>query len=200
MFVVKPWKAPGDDGLLVIMQRQIQLVIKDRVLLLFQTLLDKGDFPNQQRNTKIIPLKKLNKGDYTKARVQRPISLLSTLGKVLESVVTKRILHIVETFGLLPINHFRVRKKRSTKQALLLLQEYIYNMQRSKKVLSLISFDIKGVYNRVYKERLLQRLTARGILPVLVRQINAFCSNQIATILVNGYTFNQQQLLQAGLP
>ena len=90
------------------------------------------------------------------------------LGKVLESVVAKRILHVVETFGLLPTNHFGARKKRSTKQVLLLLQEYIYNAWRFKKVLSLVSFDVKGAYNGVYKERLLQRLTARGILPVLV--------------------------------
>jgi hypothetical protein len=48
------------------------------------------------------------------AKVWRPILLLSTLEKTLESVVTKRILHVVETFGLLPTNHFRARKKRST--------------------------------------------------------------------------------------
>ena len=195
MFVAKPQKALGDDGLLAMVWRQIQPVIKDRVLLLFQTLLDEGDLPHQQRNAKIIPLKKPNKGDYTKVRVQRPISLLSTLGKVLESIVAERISHAVETFRLLPINHFRARKKRSTKQALILLQEHIYNAQRSKKVLSLISFNIKGVYNGVYKERLLQRLTARGIPPVLVQQINTFCSNRTATIFVNGYTSNQQQLL-----
>ena len=149
--------------------RQIWPEIKDRVLLLFQTSLDEGDLPNQWRNAKIIPLKKPNKGDYTKARAWRPISLLSTLGKVLESVVAERISHAVETFGLLPTNHFGARKKRSTEQALLLLQEHIYNAWRSRKVLSLISFDVKGVYNGVYKERLLQRLTARGIPPVLVR-------------------------------
>ena len=115
MFAAKPWKAPGDDGL-----KQ-----KDRVLLLFQTSLDRGDLPNQWRNAKIIPLKKPNKGDYTKARAQRPISLLSTLGKVLESVVAERISHAVETSGLLPTNHFAARKKCSTEQALLLLQEHI---------------------------------------------------------------------------
>ena len=115
-------------------------------------------------------------------------------------MVAERISHAVETFGLLPTNHFGARKKRSTEQALLLLQEHIYNAWRSRKVLSLVSFDVKGAYNGVYKERLLQRLTARGIPPVLVRWINAFCSNRTATILVNGYTSNQQQLLQAGLP
>lgn len=30
-------------------------------------------------------------------------------------------------------------------------------------MVSLVSFDVKGAYNRVYKDRLLQRLAARGI-------------------------------------
>jgi hypothetical protein len=67
-------------------------------------------------------------------------------------------------------------------------------------VLSLISFDVKGMYNGVYKDRLLQRLAARGILAELVRWIDAFCSGRTATILVNGHVLEQQQLLQAGLP
>jgi hypothetical protein len=45
----------------------------------------------------------------------------------------------VETFGLLPINHFGARKKRSAEQALLLVQEHIYNAWRLKKVLSLVT-------------------------------------------------------------
>lgn len=94
---------------------------------------------------------------------------LSTLGKTVESVVAERISYAVETVGPLPTNNFRARKKRSAEQALLLLQEHIYNVWRSKKVFSLVSFDMKGAYNRVYKDRLLQRLTARGIPPTLVK-------------------------------
>jgi hypothetical protein len=47
--------------------------------------------------------------------------LLFTLRKALKLVVTEQILYLVETFNLLLINHFRARKKYSTKQALLLL-------------------------------------------------------------------------------
>ena len=188
IFIVKLQKALGDNRLLVIVQKQIQLVVKDRVLLLFQTLLDNSKLPIQQKNTKIILLKKLNKGDYIVVKAQRLISLLSTLGKVLKLVITKRILYIVKTFRLLLINYFRARQKYSIEQVLLLLQEYIYNAWRARKVLSLISFNIKGVYNRVYKERLLQRLVVRGILLVLVRQINTFYLEYIVTILVNSLT------------
>ena|SRR2546423_86598 len=80
------------------------------------------------------------------------------------------------------------------------LRKDIYKAWRSKKVLSLVSFDVKGAYNGVYKERLLQRLRARGIPPALVQWIDAFCSRRTATILVNGYMSEKQDLPQAGLP
>jgi hypothetical protein len=115
-------------------------------------------------------------------------------------VIAERISYAAETFGLLPANHFRARKQRSAEQAILLLQECVYKAWRSRKVLSLISFDIKGAYNGVYRERLLQRLQARGIPPTAVQWIEAFCSDRTANIVVNGYTSPQRQLPQAGLP
>ncbi|KAK0368730.1 hypothetical protein CLIM01_13914 [Colletotrichum limetticola] len=82
---------------------------------------------------------------------------------MLESVLAERNSHAVEMFGLLPMSHFGARQQRSAEQALVLLQEYIYRAWRKRNVVSLVSFDVEGAYNGVYKERLLQRLKARGI-------------------------------------
>ncbi len=111
-----------------------------------------------------------------------------------------RLSYVVEAHTLLPTNHFEARKQRSTEQALMLLQERIYRAWRQRKVLSLISFDVKGAYNGVYKERLLQRLRARRISPSLCRWVDAFCSDWTATLSVNEYDSEKQKLPQAGLP
>ncbi|GME33710.1 hypothetical protein GTA08_BOTSDO13081, partial [Neofusicoccum parvum] len=46
----------------------------------------------------------------------------------------------------------------STVQALTVLQQRIYDAWREGKVLSLLSFDVKGAYNGVSRDVLLQRL------------------------------------------
>jgi hypothetical protein len=64
----KSWKAPGEDGLLAIVWKMTWPIVKYRVLDLFQASLEEGMLPRQWRHAKIIPLKKLNKENYTIAK------------------------------------------------------------------------------------------------------------------------------------
>jgi len=59
---------------------------------------------------------------------------------------------------------------------------------------------VKGAYNGVCKERLVERLAARGIPSDLVSWIGSFCSDRTATVVVNGYSSPRIALQQAGLP
>ncbi|KJZ69761.1 hypothetical protein HIM_10844 [Hirsutella minnesotensis 3608] len=185
VMAAKPWKAPGEDGLPAIVWKKLWQVVKHRVWTLFDSLLREGVVPQQWRTAKIIPLKKPGKDDYTLAKAWRPISLLSTLGKILEAVVAERISYAVEAHGLLPANHFGAD---------------LQGLENGQSILSLVSFDVNGAYNGVCKERLLVRMKARGIPNRLVKWVDAFCSERTASVVVNGHTSEQQALAQAGLP
>jgi hypothetical protein len=96
-------KAPGEDGLRAVVWKQVWPVVKHWAMAIFRLSLEKGELPSQWRHAKLIPLRKPGKSDYTIAKAWRPISLLSTLGKILESVVAERISYAAETYGLLPV-------------------------------------------------------------------------------------------------
>ena len=122
------------------------------------------------------------------------------LSKALEAAIAERISYLAEEHSLLPKNHFGARKRRDTMQALELLQEKIYEAWHHRKVLSLVSFDVKGAYNGVSRKVLLQRLHAQRIPEELVQWVSSFCSNRRVSITVNGQDSAEIVLPQAGLP
>lgn len=151
LFSSCPHKAPGLDGLPNIVWRELWPVLHAQIHRLLSLSISTGRLPEAWKVAKIIPSRKGDKRDYTKAASYRPISLLSSLGRSLELVIAERISFIAETKGRLPHNHFGGRKQRSTVHALTYLQEHIYNAWRGKKTLSLVTFDVKGAYNNVAK-------------------------------------------------
>ena len=200
IYAASAWKAPGLDGIPAVAWQQLWPATKAAIFSIFEASLRLGRVPRQFKVARIIPLRKADKPDYAKAGAYRPISLLSTLGKALEFVVADRISYLAEKHHLLPNNHFGARKRRSTVQALTVLQERIWDAWRDRKVLSLISFDVKGAYNGVNRQVLLHRLRERRVPEVLARWIDGFCRDRKAAVTVNGHDSTIAELGPAGLP
>ena len=152
------------------------------------------------KEARIVALRKPSKPDYSKAKAYRPISLLQTISKGLETLVARRLSYLAETHQLLPKNHFGARPKRSAVQALLLVTEKIYNAWRAGKVLSLLSFDVQGAFNRVHLDVLTQRLKERRIPPLLVKWIRNFCRSRRGSIALGGYDSEMADIGHAGVP
>lgn len=81
-----------------------------------------------------------------------------------------------------------------------MLQERIWDAWRERKVLSLVSFDVKGAFNGVSKEVLLHRLRERNLPEILVQWIDSFCQTRKATISLNGQDSTVFELDAPGLP
>lgn len=111
------WKAPGQDEIPVVVWQELWPTVGTTICNIFRASIRLGYIPGAWKVAKIIPLQKPDR-DYTKPNSYRPISLLSTLGKILEAVVATRISYLVEINNLLPHNHFGARRRRSSEQAL----------------------------------------------------------------------------------
>lgn len=122
------------------------------------------------------------------------------LSKAIEAVVAERIAYLAEKFNLLPPNHYGALKRKSTIDALLTVQEKIYQAWRDKKVLSLVTFDLKGAFNGVPADVLTSCLREHRVPEEYVCWIQDFCSGRSATITINGTTSEPANLAHAGLP
>lgn len=167
---------------------------------LYRASLELGYVPSSWKTVKIVVLQKPGKADYTKPKAYRPISLIPTISKGLEAVIAARLSYIVERYKLLPENHFGARPKRSAEQALNLVIEKVYQAWRKHKILTLVSFDMKGAFNGVHAHVLEQRLRARRIPEQAVRWIRNFCSQRKAEVSLGSYESEAKDIEYPGIP
>lgn len=167
IFRPKQDKAPGIDGM---PNRFLRLVASEalpQLTRLFQACIDLGYHPREFKVANTIVLRKPGKDDYSEPKSYRPIALLSTLGKALETVVAKRLSDYAEEHNLLPPEQMGARRGRSTETALEIIVNAVHTVWGSGKqyVASLLSLDVAGAFDNVSYERLLHNLKSKGIPP-----------------------------------
>lgn len=113
--------APGEDGIPTLVCKRLWKYIGKVTTHIFTASVELGYYLQQWKRAMIVVLRKPGKPDYSVPGAYRPISLLNTLGKLLEAVMAKRLSYYAETYGLLPDTQFGSRPGRNTEQALLVL-------------------------------------------------------------------------------
>ena len=121
-------KAPGPDGIPNRVLQRVVSMASELLTQIFQACLDQGIHPTQWKEATTIILRKPGKDDYTDPSAYRPIALLNTLGKALESIMARRLRFLSEKHALLPDTQIGARGKRSTDTALDLLTEQVYTI------------------------------------------------------------------------
>jgi ribonuclease HI len=191
--------APGEDGLPTLIWKQLWKHLGKLITRIFTASIDLGHHAKRWRGAKIVVLRKPGKPDYSIPGAYRPISLLNTLGKLLEAVMARRLSHLAEKHGLLPDTQFGGRPGRTTEQALLVLSNAIDQAWYKLGVVTLIAFDLKGAFNGVNKISLDARLRAKGIPAIARKWIASFMSDRFASIGFDDFRTEVALLANAGL-
>lgn len=173
----RPHKAPGPSGIPNFILRISSKLLMPLLHPLFNYCFFRGICPFKDSTT--VVLKKPGKDDYGKAKSYRPIALLETISKIIESAIAERMSYYVETYKLLSEDHIGARKTRSTEHAIHRLLERIYKAHGAADtgeflVATLLMLDASGAFDNVHHGKLIECLARRGLPQQVVRWISVW--------------------------
>ena len=159
---LNPKKAAGHD---LIGNKAIkELPIKGIALIasIFNAILRLQHFPKAWKTSLITRIPKAGKPIYETSSY-RLISLLPTLSKLFERMLTNRLFPLLEELKTLPDHQFGFRKQHSTEEQIHRITHMISQTLEKKKYCSAVFLDIQQALDKVWHEGLLYKL--KKILP-----------------------------------
>ena len=192
-------KAPGPDGIPANILKLTYRELMPVLLKLFQSSLRTGYYPRLLKESTTVVLRKPGKDDYSQPKAYRPIALLNTIGKLLETIIARRMSALAERRDMLPDTHMGGRRLRSTDHACHYLVERIYQAWGQKSVASLLLLDVAGAFDKVSHIRLIDDLKRKGMDTHITQWMGSFLRDR-TTQLKTSEHITALQDISVGIP
>ncbi|GFT18635.1 probable RNA-directed DNA polymerase from transposon X-element [Trichonephila clavipes] len=153
---------------------------------------------NNWKEAIIFPINKPGKDPHL-ASSYRPISHLSTIGKLTESIILHRLKNFINENNILNPNQYGFTNKLSTLHPLLRLTENISEGFQKKKSTGAVFLDIQKAFDRVWINGLTFKLITFKIPHPLIHLIHSYLTNRSFRIRINE-TLSNEHSVSAGCP
>jgi ribonuclease HI len=185
---LKPFKAPGPDGILNIVLIKCSDMIIDKLWRIYSAIVERGLYYTPWKAFTMVVLRKPGKPRYDVPKAYHPIALLNTLAKVLTSIIAEQLTYLSEKYQLLPPQHYGGRPARTTTDALHALIYKIKDAWRKKKVASVLFLDIEGAFLNAVNEKLLQNMKRRRVPSKIVKFTDNLLHNCTTRLKFDDFT------------
>ena len=154
------------------------------VLKLTMLILNSGEWPQVWREHWVVPLHKRN-AIFLPINY-RGVHLTAQLSKVIERLLLSLMVPHITLWNLTGENQFAYSKRKGSRDVLALLSlRWLKALENGHKVLVYCS-DVSGAFDKVSRERLLDKLAAKGIHPMLVKLLGSWLEPRQASVVVGG--------------
>ena len=165
---LKPYKAPGPDGIPNIVLTKCANAITNRLYYIYRAILELGTYYAPWRTSTTVVLRKPGKPRYDTPKAYRPIALLNMMSKVLTAIMVDTMAFYTEAHQLLPAHHFGGRPGRTTTDAVHLLVHKIKDSWRKKQVTAVLFLDIEGAFPNAVTSKLIHSMRKRKLPETLI--------------------------------
>ena len=182
---VKRTPSAGLDGISGLILHDIFEVIKDPLLHLMNLSQCSGIYPTIMKMTKIIPIVKTGKDPILPASY-RPVSNLSTIGKLLERGVMNQVDSHLRTNGLINKDQHGGRAAHSTTTCLTEITEDVRSAQEEKNHVALVAIDLSAAYDMVNHELLWEKCRVLNFCSSSLNFLKSFLKERASCVDLDG--------------
>ena len=189
-------KASGPDLVSPRLLKKNVMVLARRFFVIFNQSLQQGYFPSDWKTANVSPIHK--KDEKSLHSNYRPISLLSSPGKVMELCVHKHLYNYVTSHQLLtPVQLGFVQGDSTTYQLLHTYNTFCEAVDKGKEVRA-VSFCDKA-FDRVWHKGLLHKMSGIGCSDNVLKWFASYLSGRRQRVVLNGQASDWTSVL-AGVP
>ena len=169
--------APGEDLVTYSMIRNLHDSALRELHSIMDELWKRGEFLHSWRKSIVLSFLKPGK-DPTVKSSYRPVSLTSTVCKIMEKIVNARLIRTLNHKNFVNDNQFGYRRGRSTIDNLVKLQTDISEAFQRKEQLVAIFFDLEKAYDTTWRYGILKILHRLNIKGPLAKFVDNFLKNR----------------------
>ena len=190
-------KSQGHDRISTSLLKQIIHFIVAPLVHIFNLSISLGKCPNLLKVAKVTPVYK--KDDPREISNYRPISILSSISKILEKIVYNRLYDFLNKNKLLNPNQYGFRKNHSTDLALVHIFDKITNAMANKENVIGLFLDLSKAFDTLNHAILIRKLHSYGIRGQALSWFKDYLFNRQQYVTFNG-TDSTHLSIKCGVP
>jgi hypothetical protein len=185
--IIKKFKIKHSKDIFGISTKMVKLIgpeIANPLSHIFNISLESGTFPNKLKQCRVIPIFK--SGNHLDCDNYRPISLLSSISKVLEKIVSEKLLRHLTENDLLYVHQYGFIPKKSAEHNLLHIINYVSAALNDGNFCIGVFLDLKKAFDVCSHSILLKKLSKMGINNTALRWFTNYLSGRSQRVDING--------------
>ncbi|KRT86443.1 hypothetical protein AMK59_302 [Oryctes borbonicus] len=191
-------KAPAEYGITGGALRNLPLKLLLNRKQIFNAVLRLTYYPIRWKSVRIIPALKPKKDPHS-SDSYRPISLLGTISKILESLLLTRINEHLVHNQVMDSDQFGFRSDNSTTLQLYRITELVTTAFNRNQTTVIVSLDLEKVFDKIRHEGLFLKMKETSFPPRLLKTIRSYLKDRRLHVMVNG-TESSERTMLSGVP